>query len=224
MIPRVVVQTVEVPGSRSRMTLQRQGDEHSLWLDGVPLMTSRLHGSEEALASLGCQNLSDRPGARVLVGGLGMGFTLAQVLRLVGPDAEVTVAELVPAVVDWNREHLGHHADHPLRDPRVDVAIVDVADVLRRNVEAYDAILLDVDNGPSAMTLEANAGLYRPEGLAIVAKALRPGGTVAFWSAYADAAFPKLLAKAGLRVGEHAVADRAGKKGSLHFVWTGSRA
>lgn len=223
MIPRVLIQTVDVPGSRSKMSLHRQGDEHSIWLDGVPLMTSRLHGSEEALAGLGCQNLSDRPGARVLVGGLGMGFTLAAALRLVGPDAKVFVAELVPAVRDWNRDHLGHHAEHPLRDPRVEVAIVDVAVMVRNNPRGYDAILLDVDNGPSAMTLASNAGLYRPEGLALVAKALRPGGTVAFWSAYADAAFPKLLAKAGLRVDEHAVADRAGKKGSQHFVWTGSK-
>lgn len=223
MIPRVRIQIVEVPGGRSKMSLFRQGDEHSIWLDGVPLMTSRLHGSEEALAEIGCQNLSSRSGARVLVGGLGMGFTLAAVLRLVGPDAAITVAELVPAVRDWNLEHLGHHADHPLRDPRVEVVIADVADVLRQNAKSYDAILLDVDNGPSAMTLEANAGLYRSEGLAMVAKALRSRGTVAFWSAYADPAFPKLLAKQGLRVSEHAVTDRAGKKGSPHFVWTGAK-
>lgn len=206
------------------MSLYRQGDEHSIWLDGVPLMTSRLHGSEEALAEIGCQNLSDLPGARVLVGGLGMGFTLAATLRLCGPDAKITVAELVPAVHDWNLHHLGHHAGHPLRDPRVDVAIADVAVMVRNNIKGYDAILLDVDNGPSAMTLERNSWLYLPEGLAAIAKALRPRGTVAFWSAYADPAFPKLLAKQGFRVTEHAVGDRAGRKGSQHFIWTGSKA
>lgn len=223
MIPRVLIQTVEVPGGKSRMSLFAQGEEHSIWLDGVPLMTSRLHGSEEALASLGCRNLSDRPGARVLVGGLGMGFTLAEVLRIVPADAAVLVAELVPAVRDWNLEHLGHHAGHPLRDPRVAVEIADVADVLFRAPGAFDAILLDIDNGPSAMTLESNAGLYGPEGLRAVAASLRPGGTVAFWSAYEDPAFPKRLAKPGLRVTEHPVSDRVGKKGSRHFVWTGMK-
>ncbi len=223
MIPRVAIQTVEVPGSRSRMSLQRQGDEHSIWLDGVPLMTSRLHGSEEELASLGCQNLSERPGVRVLVGGLGMGFTLAQVLRLTAPDARIEVAELVPAVRDWNLEHLGHHAGFPLLDPRVEVRIEDVADVLRRSPSTWDAILLDIDNGPSAMTLESNAGLYGPEGLRTIAAALRPGGTVAFWSAYEAPAFPPRLAKQGLRVEEHPVSDRASKKGSRHFIWTGTK-
>jgi len=224
LIPRVLIQTVEVPGGKSKMSLYRQGDEHSIWLDGVPLMTSRLHGSEEALAEIGCQNLSERADARVLVGGLGMGFTLAAALRLVGPDARLTVAELVPAVRDWNIEHLGALAGHPLSDPRVEVAIADVAVMIRNNIKGYDAILLDVDNGPSAMTLERNSWLYRPEGLATIAKALRARGTVAFWSAYADPAFPQLLSKQGFRVTEHAVSDRVGKKGSQHFIWTGTKA
>lgn len=204
------------------MSLYRQGQEFSIWVDGDPLMTSRMHGSEEALAELGCRKLAGQPGAQVLVGGLGMGFTLAAALRQCGADATVRVAELVPAVHTWNREHLGALAGHPLDDPRTIVDIADVADVLTSRPGGFDSILLDVDNGPSAMTKDANNRLYQPHGLEAIRKALRPKGIVTFWSAYADPAFTKRLARAGFAVEEHQVGAQ-NKRGSKHVIWVGER-
>lgn len=222
MIKRERIDTAEIPGSSSRMELFRQGQEWSIWVNGDPLMTTSKSGSEVALAELGCRKLADRPDAGVLVGGLGMGFTLAAALRLAGPQARVHVAELVPSVVAWNREHLGSFAGFPLDDPRTVVDVADVADVLRRSPGTFDAILLDVDNGPSAMTQDANVWLYQPQGLETIREALRPGGTVAFWSAYADQTFTRRLAKSGYAVSEHAVGAHGGK-GSRHMIWLGEK-
>lgn len=223
MLKRELVQTVEIPGSQARMSLFKQGVEFSIWVDGVPLMTSRKHGSEEALAALGCAHLANHPDGRILVGGLGMGFTLSEALRIVDDEAKVKVAELVPAVRDWNRDLLGGFANHPLKDPRVEVEIADVADVLRSNPDTFDAILLDVDNGPSGMTQDKNTWLYWPEGIAVVSKALRPGGVVAVWSAYSDPAFHKRLVQQRFRVSEHQVGARGKSGGSKHFIWVAEK-
>jgi spermidine synthase len=214
--------TAEVPGGKGRMELFRQGEEWSIWVEGDPLMTSTKSGSEVALAELGCQALRGRPDGCVLVGGLGMGFTLAAALRVCGPQAQVLVAELVPEVVAWNREHLGPFAGNPLADPRSSVAVEDVAQAIRRMPNTFDAILLDVDNGPSAMTQDANVRLYQPQGLAEIRKALVPGGTVAFWSAYADPAFTRRLERQGFSVREQAVGAHKGR-GSRHVIWLGTK-
>ncbi|MEN9354893.1 MAG: hypothetical protein RL318_2218 [Fibrobacterota bacterium] len=204
------------------MELFQQGQEWSIWVNGDPLMTTSKSGSEEALAELGCRKLAGRPDGNVLVGGLGMGFTLSAALRLSGPQAQVRVAELVPAVVAWNREHLGAFAGFPLDDPRTIVDVRDVANVLRQFTNTYDAILLDVDNGPSAMTQDANVWLYQPQGLEVIRKALRPGGVVAFWSAYADPAFTKRLGRSGFVASEHQTGAHGGK-GSRHVIWLGEK-
>ena len=198
------------------LVLARRGDEWVVRAAGRVLMSSRAHASEEALASLG---LAAVAGAReVLVGGLGLGFTLRAVLDLLPATARVTVAELVPAVVAWNRGPLAALAGRPLEDPRVRVEEVDVGDVLARDREAWDAVLLDVDNGPSAVAHAANDRLYGREGARALRAALRPGGAVAVWSAGQDSAFLGRLADAGLVPEEHAPRARGGGRGARHVV------
>jgi spermidine synthase len=180
-------------------------------------MSSRLHGSEEALAVLGCRRARTRSRARVLVGGLGMGFTLRAALDTLAPDAVVVVAELVPAVIDWNRGVLGPLAGHPLDDPRVRLQVGDVAALMRSSPSAFDAVLLDVDNGLVAMTSPANAGLYEDRGVAAARAALRPGGVLACWSAGDDPVFERRLRAAGLTVERQTVRSRP-PKGARHTI------
>jgi spermidine synthase len=182
------------------MTLTRSGREHVIRVDGQHLMSSRMHGSEEALAALACERARTLPRPRVLVGGLGMGFTLRATLDLLPPDATVVVVELLPAVVVWNRSLLGDLAGHPLGDPRVEVEVADVGATLRARARQFDAVLLDVDNGPSAFTSSDNDGLYDEEGLAAARAALTPGGVLAVWSAKDDRRFQQRLRQAGFRV------------------------
>src|SRR5687767_3432712 len=168
------------------MRLTRRDDEYVILANGKPLMSSRLHGSEQALATLGCRQAQALTQPRVLVGGLGMGFTLRAVLDLLPAHAIVTVAELIPAVIEWNRASLAALAAHPLRDPRVRIQTADVGFTLRANPGGFDAVLLDVDNGPAPFTDAGNAGLYNNSGVAAACAALRPGGTLAVWSAWED--------------------------------------
>jgi spermidine synthase len=160
----------------------------------------------------------------VLVGGLGMGFTLAATLAQLGADAEVVVAELIGAVVAWNRTHLGHLAGHPLKDARVQVHEGDVGQVLRERKGAFDAVLLDVDNGPSGLTRDSNSQLYGTSGLAAAHAALRPGGVLAVWSVASDPAFTRRLSRAGFEVREHNVSARSGSKGPRHTLWIAIKA
>jgi spermidine synthase len=169
-------------------------------VNGVELMSTRRHRSEDALAELGCAPLADRPGATVLIGGLGLGFTLKAALRVLASDAHVVVAEIVEAVIDWNRNPDYQLAADALADPRVEVVHGDVARVLRERRGAFDAILLDVDNGADALTTSGNAALYRSHGIATAIAALRPGGVLAYWSANDDRAFAEALRRAGLAV------------------------
>ncbi|WP_339095589.1 hypothetical protein WDJ50_13430 [Deinococcus sp. VB142] len=162
-----------------------------------------------------------RRGARVLVGGLGMGFTLAEALRHLGPDARVVVAELVPQVVEWNRADLGECAGWPLRDPRVQVEVADVGAAMGKS-GPFDAILLDVDNGPEGLTRDDNGRLYSPAGLRRAWEALRPGGVLAVWSAHPAPAFTRKLEKAGFGVRVEQVRERVGK-GAIHTVWLGQK-
>lgn len=219
MIPWTVLGTTQIPGNGGELKLSQRGKEFSIRLSGRrgELMNSRMHGSEDALAELGCAAIANKPDAEVLVGGLGMGFTLAAALRVVAPTAIVTVAELVPAVVEWNQGPLGECAGQPLTDTRTQVHIGDVAELLKAKAR-FDAILLDVDNGPEGLTHNDNNWLYSLEGLAAAFKALRPQGMLAVWSAGPDQLFTIRLKKAGFRVQMRSVRARPGK-GSHHTIW-----
>ena len=203
------------------MRLSRQGSEYVILASGKPLMSSRMHGSEEALAAFGCRDARRLDEPCVLVGGLGMGFTLRATLDLLPPAATVFVAELVPAVVDWNRGPLGPLAGNPLKDTRVRIEIGDVADIIRASARRFDAMLLDVDNGPAAFTATHNTGLYDDGGLAAARAALKPGGTLAVWSAWDDRRFEQRLKYGGFTVQVERVRGRLKKGGPRHTIFLG---
>jgi spermidine synthase len=223
MIPWALLDTVAVPGGGS-LRLLRRGAEFSIRLGRDELMNSRMHGSEEALATLACARIAGRPRPRLLVGGLGMGFTLRAALDAAGAAARITVAELVPAVVAWNRTLLARLSGDAVSDPRVTVAERDVADLIRAERSAWDAILLDVDNGPHAMTRAANDRLYDLGGLGAAHAALRPGGVLAVWSAIADAGFTRRLRAVGFAAEEIRVRARGAAGGPRHAIWIATRA
>ena len=187
-------------------------------------MNSLVHGSEEVLAKLACEKIANRPEARVLIGGLGLGYTLRAALNELKADAEVIVAEIVPDVLQWNREFLGHLADHPLADDRVAVQLADVAQMISAGQSRYNAIMLDVDNGPQAMMSEGNDWIYSYSGLESAFAALRPKGVLSIWSTDPDTAFTKRLIKTGFKVEEVKARARSGRKGGGHyFVWVATR-
>jgi len=213
-------ETCTPDGSQVRLT--RQDTEYVILVDGKPLMSSRRHGSEEALATLGCQHARTMDEPQVLVGGLGMGFTLRATLDLLPPGAIVTVAELLPAIVEWNRGPLGSLADHPVKDPRVRIELGDVGRVLRASEPSgFDAILLDVDNGPAAFTVPQNAGLYDNAGVSAAYVALRAGGVLAVWSAWDDRKFEQRLRFHGFAVQVARVRARLKKGGPRHAIFVG---
>ena len=201
--------------------LTRRAEEYLILANGKPLMSSRLHGSEEALATLACsrERMPEHP--RILVGGLGMGFTLRAVLDAVPPGASVTVAELLPAVLEWNRKFLGELAGHPLKDRRVRVQTADVGYTLRANPGGWDVVLLDVDNGPTAFTATTNEGLYDNGGVIAAHAALRPSGTLAVWSAWEDRKFEQRLRFHGFDVEVARVRARLKKGGPRHTIFLG---
>lgn len=215
-----ILGTAEIPNNGGQLKLSRRGRDFSIRLSGIrgDLMNSREHGSEEALAELGCARLSALGGARVLVGGLGMGFTLAAALRSLLPSAHVTVAELIPAVVEWNRGPLGDCAGQPLQDQRTQVYIGDIAQLLVNNSDPFDAILLDVDNGPEGLTHSENDWLYSVDGLRALFHALGPEATLAIWSAGPDPLFLVRLKKVGFHATTRTVRARPGK-GSRHTIF-----
>jgi spermidine synthase len=219
MIPWKTVDTVPIPGNGAELQLSQRGAEFSISIVGAGiLMGSRAHGSEDALAQLTCSKIAGRSRPRVLIGGLGMGFTLAAALHHLGADAEVVVAELIPAVVAWNRGPLGAAAGYPLQDERTTVREGDVAKILKAERQAYDAILLDVDNGPVGMTRKKNSWLYTLDGLTASYAALRPKGLLAIWSAGPDRNFTQRLRKAGFKVNQARVHEHD-NKGDLHTIW-----
>jgi spermidine synthase len=209
----------------SELVLARRGDEYVLRVGGQLLMSSRLHGSEEALARAGCAHLVARPKSRVLVGGLGFGYTVRAALGHLGKDARLTVAELMPAVVAWNRTLLAPLAGSPLEDPRVTVVEGDVSAIMGRHASTFDAILLDVDNGPRALTQDDNYGLYSLTGLALAYGALRPGGTLVVWSAGPDPSFLRRMGQVGFKAQVQNPPARGGavSKGSRHTLFVGKR-
>ncbi|MSO20907.1 MAG: hypothetical protein EXQ56_10685 [Acidobacteria bacterium] len=207
----------------SDLKLTRRDTEYIILANGKSLMSSRMHGSEEALATLACQGIRQRtrtlPLPCVLVGGLGMGFTLRATLDVLPKEATVVVAELVPAVVEWNREILGDLAGHPLKDKRVRVEIGDVAATLRASRGQFDAVLLDVDNGPTPFTTPENAKLYGDEGIANARAALKPGGVLAVWSARPNRRFEQRLRYGGFVVEVESVRGRLKKGGPRHTIF-----
>ena len=223
MTPWILLDSAPVPGNDGELRLYQRGAEFSIKIVGRgELMSSRVHGSEDALAEHTCSRLTDCVTARLLIGGLGMGFTLAAALRHVGERAQVVVAELVPAVVVWNRGPLGASTGHPLQDSRVTVHEGDIARVLTAEQQAYDAILLDVDNGPEGLTRKENDWLYSLNGLNAAYAALRPQGVLAVWSAGPDQAFSQRLRKVGFEVDEMCV-HAHGSKGARHIIWFARR-
>jgi spermidine synthase len=205
------------------MKLTRRTSEYIILANGKSLMSSRMHGSEEAMAALACRRLRTMERPCVLVGGLGMGFTLRATLDLLQPDARVVVAELVSAVVEWNRGPLGPLAGHPLKDKRVQIDVGDVAVTLSSCPDRFDAVLLDVDNGPAAFTASDNAGLYDDRGLAAIRAALKPGGVLAVWSARADRKFEQRLRYGGFAVEVERVRGRLKKGGPRHTIFLGHK-
>ena len=205
----------------TQLRLTQHDREFVILADGRPLMSSRMHGSEEALATLACGDVrtADRP--RVLVGGMGMGFTLRALLDILPPGAIVTVAELVPVVIEWNRDVLGPLAGFPLRDRRVRIRVEDVGFTLRANPGQFDVVLLDVDNGPAAFTDAANCGLYDNGGVAAAYAALRPAGTLAVWSAWQDSKFEQRLRYHGFDVEVATVRARLKHRGPKHTIFLG---
>lgn len=211
-----------IPGTERSLVLYRGKDDFSIKIaGGHELMNTRKHGSEDALGSLPCQRLSRPETARVLIGGLGMGFTLAAVLQAVGPRAQVTVAELIAEVVEWNRGPLGDYSGRPLDDPRTRVHVGDVAKLLRRQRACFDVIALDVDNGPEGLTKSSNDWLYSAAGIAAAQDALSPGGVVAYWSAGPDQGFHDRLRQCGFLVEETTV-HAHGNRGPRHTIWLAS--
>ena len=220
MIPRNRIGTALIPGTNVELQLYQSGELFSIKIPGRgDLMNSRMHGSEKALAELACARIVRVKKPRLLIGGLGMGFTLAAALKAVGPDAEVVVAELVPEVVEWNRTLIGAPSGHPLADPRSRVYVGDVADLIRQSAGGFDAVLMDVDNGPEALVRRENDWLYSGDGLRATRAALRPRGVLAVWSASPDRAFSKRLQHAGFDVNEHVVRPHRAGKGPRHTIW-----
>lgn len=220
MLPWVHLDTAPVPGGGEFRLMQR-GDEFWIMVGTNPLMTSRVGGSEEALATLAAARIGGRPGARMLIGGLGMGFTLRAALGAMGLDAQIVVAELVPAIVAWARGPLSPVFKGSLDDPRVLVEVADVGRVIEQG--KWDAILLDVDNGPEGLSRAGNDRLYSAAGLRASFGALRAGGVLAVWSAHPDAAFSKRLGAAGFAVEEIKVRANGARGGARHLIWLATR-
>jgi spermidine synthase len=205
------------------LTLAQHTSEYVIRAANQTLMSSRVHGSEDALARLGCARAAALAQPCVLVGGLGMGFTLRATLDLLPPSAIILVAELVPAVIEWNRGPLGPLASHPLADARVRVNSGDVVDTIRANAGRFDAILLDIDNGPAALSATSNARLYDDRGIALCRAALRHDGTIALWSAADAGPFSKRLRAAGFAVRQERVRGRLGERGPRHTIVVAQR-
>lgn len=218
MIPWVHLDSTKVPGGGEFRLMQR-GDEFWIMVGTNPLMTSRMSGSEEVLAEVTCTPLAARPAAKILIGGLGMGFTLRRAMSLLGVDAGIVVAELVPGIVAWARGPLAPVFRNCLDDPRVEIIESDVGKVIAAAKASYDAILLDVDNGPEGLSRPGNDRLYGASGLAAAKAALKPSGVLAVWSAHPDEAFTKRLKQAGFAVEEVKARAHGKRGGSWHLIW-----
>jgi spermidine synthase len=219
MIQREFLGSASIPGGREELRLFRRGADFMIVLDRNELMSSRMSGSEEALANMTIERLRGRPAPEILIGGYGMGFTLRAALAAVGQNARLTVVELVAEIIDWARGPMAEMTAGCLDDPRVALRIADVGEAIRSATGDYDALLLDVDNGPDGLVRRANDSLYSRSGLAAARTALKPGGILAIWSAGQDKAFARSLGEAGFDVDEVAVRARSNGKGAKHIIW-----
>jgi spermidine synthase len=223
MIRWVQLGTASIPGGGGELRLMQRGLEFSIFAGSIELMSSRLSGSEKELASITCARVLQRPRPHILIGGLGMGFTLRSALAALGPNATITVAELVPEVVAWARGPLAAIYGKSLSDPRLKIFSGDVGEMIGGVQSGYDAILLDVDNGPVALMRAANDDLYDAYGLREAHKALLPGGVLAVWSAAPDPAFTQRLRAVGYNVEEHRVRANGRHSGSRHVIWLATK-
>jgi spermidine synthase len=223
MIPWLQIDSARVPGAEVELRLMRRGDEFSMKLGPNELMNSRLSGSEEALATLTCRKLEAVKAPHLLIGGLGMGFTLRAALAVLGPEARITVAELVPAVIAWAEGPMADLFGDSLGDPRASILCADVVAVIGSHAGAFDAILLDVDNGPEGLIRKANDALYDLKGLHAIRRALRPNGVLAVWSSGPNAAFSKRLRDADFAVNEVGVRATTKRSGAHHVIWFATR-
>ncbi len=216
----ILLGTAQIPNNGGELRLTQRNNEFSIHLKGIGgvLMTSRVHGSELALAELGCAHIQGVENTKVLVGGMGMGFTLAAALKATSSNSQVIVSELVPEIIEWNKGPLGECAGRPLDDKRVLVELGDVAELFKSKQATYDAILLDVDNGPESFTHADNNKLYSPESLQAIRQILRPGGMLAIWSCWHDPKFTLQLKKMGFKAEAKAVRSHKGK-GSRHTIY-----
>jgi spermidine synthase len=219
MIPWLQIDTARVPGSDVELRLMRRGAEFSMMLGSNELMNSRLSGSEEALATLACRRIVAVKAPHLLIGGLGMGFTLRAALAVLGTDARIVVAELVPAVIAWAKGPMADIFGASLSDPRASIRVADVIEVIQSHPSAFDAILLDVDNGPEGLIRKANDALYDRKGLTAIHRALRPDGVLAVWSSGPNTSFSKRLRDAGFGVDEVAVRATTKRRGARHVIW-----
>ncbi|MDX3974676.1 hypothetical protein [Shinella sp.] len=223
MLPWIELDRATIPGDGGDLRLKRRGSEFSIMLGSNELMNSRLSGSEEALATLGCERIAGRKNPGILIGGLGMGFTLRAALGALAADARVVVAELVPAVVDWARGPMADIHQGTLDDPRVHVHVGDVGALIRSKKDAYDAILLDVDNGPDGLTRASNDSLYDHNGLRAAKLALRAGGVLAVWSSAPDSGFTRRLRDVGFATDEVNVRANGKRGGARHVLWVATK-
>ena len=223
MRPWTLLGTATVPGEGAPLRLMQRGDEFVIMAGTNPLMNSRMSGSEEDLATLSWARIADRATPHVLIGGLGMGFTLRAALVAMPASVRITVAEIVPQIVEWARGPLAHIFAGCLDDPRVAIEIADVGGLIATRKASYDAILLDVDNGPEGLSRDGNDRLYSLAGLAKARAALKPGGVLAVWSAHPDAKFTRRLSETGFRTEEIGVRERRGGKGARHTIWLATR-
>ncbi|MFC1827487.1 hypothetical protein ACFLZQ_06135 [Thermodesulfobacteriota bacterium] len=221
MKPRIKIATARTPDG-GEMVLYQHDRDFLIEVDGDDLMLSRHNESELELARLGCAHLAGRKAPSVLVGGLGMGYTLRQALDMLSPDAEVMVGELLDAVVEWNRKFLGELNDQPLEDERVELETGNIVELISRSKKRFDAILLDIDNGPSAMTYSGNSRLYGYEGIVSCRNALRKKGCLAVWSAGPSKEYEQLLMRCDFHVRRYRVPVYKGSKSQSRFVWVAS--
>jgi spermidine synthase len=224
MIPWSQIDTARVPDSDVELRLMRRGTEFSMMIGQNELMNSRLSGSEEALATLACKRIETVKRPHLLIGGLGMGFTLRAALKVLGPEARITVAELVPAVVAWARGPMADLFGASLGDSRASIVTADVIEVIQSHPSTFDAILLDVDNGPEGLIRKANDALYDIKGLTRIRRALRPGGVLAVWSSGPNASFTKRLRGADFLVNEVGVRATTKRSGAHHVIWFATKA
>jgi spermidine synthase len=223
MIPWEKLDTARIPGTDDELRLMRRGTEFSIKLGTNELMNSRLAGSEEALATLAAKRIEKVAGPQMLIGGLGMGFTLRAALAVLGSKAKIVVVELVPAVIAWARGPMAEIFGDSLNDPRVTIREADVAEIIRSHRSKFDAILLDVDNGPEGLTRKGNDALYSAGGLNAARTALRPGGVLAVWSSGPNAAFTKRLRSAGFDVNEINIRATGKGRGVRHVIWMSAK-